>query len=386
MQVLSTDATTQAPASETAPNTEAPASAPDLNDERDAIWAKHEAGESAEQKAEPEKDANDRLRDPQTKRFVAKDKAPDEQEGEPEQAEQQEPEKPARTSLPLPASWSPELQAQWDETPEQVQRWTLQRERQFSQRLTAAGQEVRALRPYAEVADGHREFFRKIGIQPAEAFDNLVRTARFLEEKPAEALRWLASEHKMKPADIFGDPLDWDAPGQQTRERQPDPEVAELKAQVRSILARNEALEKQLRGVSTSVQQRERAAQEAEHYQAVDMVAGYEKESAPDLKELEADLVPLIETYRRQNPRMPKKQLLEKAVAAARAMNPERVQKAAAEQAKRIEADRIKQASQKAAAGRKASAVNVRSAPRNTAVPTNLNDTRDEIWAKHHAS
>ena len=66
-------------------------------------------------------------------------------------------------------------------------------------------------------------------------------------------------------------------------------------------------------------------------------------------------------------------------------MDPERAAKAEKERQQKADKERVKQAHAAASSARKASAVNVKGAPTNTAVPVKLNDARDEIWSKHHA-
>ena len=390
---LDTTTTVAVPAVAETPAAPAPSTQPQLSeresqekaiqDARDAVWAKHESGETEpETPAAEAKPAKEVKRGPDGKFKPKEDvqqavEAPAEgEETAGQEAEDVEP-------LPMPNSWSPKLADEWAKTPVRMQELIHRREEQMARYMGSAGQRAKAFEPFAKVADEHRDWFSKVGVKPTEAFGNLVRTARYLDDKPAEALRWLAKEHGVKPAEIFGDPLDWDAPGQSSQQRAPDPELGAVKSQVQDLRRQNEELMRELRGVSSNVAQRERAALEEQHEQSRQLVGDYEKEN-PDLRDLTDDLVPLIETFRRRNPRMPKQQLLDKAVRAARAMNPERLAKVAEDKARREEKTRAEAAAAAAKKARQSSSVNVRSSPRNTAVPASLNAARDEIWDKHH--
>lgn len=154
----------------------------------------------------------------------------------------------ATPSITAPNSWSAEMKAKWGSLPPEAQQYIAQRESEMHAAITQKGEQVKAFEPIRQALDQHREVFAKNGISEAEGVSRLIAADRFLEQRPLEAIKWLAESYGVDLRQFStGDQQSSDQPQAQTPR-----EVLELRQEIN-----------QLKGYLTAQQRQSHEAEQA---------------------------------------------------------------------------------------------------------------------------
>lgn len=141
----------------------------------------------------------------------------------------------APPSITAPNSWSAEMKAKFGSLPPEAQQYIAQRESEMHAAITQKGEQIKAFEPIRQTLDQHREVFAKNGVSEAEGVSRLIAADRFLEQRPLEAIQWLAESYGVDLRQLTtGEQSSTDQPQAQTPR-----EVLELRrelAQVKSYL------------------------------------------------------------------------------------------------------------------------------------------------------
>lgn len=389
---LATDVGASAPATATpAPSSPTPVTIVDatpnidasMEAEMEAVWAKMEAEDKAQQQP----------RDPQSKRFVSKDgagkyeaapNASTEQQAEPTEGateqgakegeaakESADPnaEDAAKAQAPAveaPPTWSAEMRTKFQSLPQEfrdLQAYAAKRDDQQNQviirhqeQLKQAEQLVNAYEPLNNVLLAHKDDFARRGILPAQGVAFLLQAQRQLEQNPVGALIDIARSVNVDLAAVLQaagiDPRQYG-----TTQNRPDPYVSQIEAKLNQALQKIDAFE------SRQVQQQTVAEQQIVT-DAEQAIADFAKDK-PYFEEVREDMGILLQAGRVKD--------LPAAYKKACAMNDSIASRIQADQRAKDEAKRKADEQAKAAEARKSAAVNVKSVPAKSN-PTTIDD------------
>lgn len=225
----------------------------------------------------------------------------------------QEPVKPA---IEAPNSWSAEMKAKFGALPPEAQQYIADREREAHQAITQKGEQIKAFEPIRQTLDQHREVFLKNGVTEAEGVQRLFAADRFLQERPAEAIQWLANHYGVDLRQ-FGTGTQ-----QHDQSQQPSSEVIQLRRELAEI-----------RNSLTARERNEQQAQTATVAQAIEKFAS----ENPYFNDVEDELMGMIPVIRSKEPGLTYSEVLKKAYDRAVYANPDVRQRLQADQQKAAE-------------------------------------------------
>ncbi len=104
---------------------------------------------------------------------------------------------PVEPAIEAPQSWSAEEKAHWAKVPPEAQSVIARRETEAHRQISQQGQQIKAHEPLRAVAEQHAEYFRRNGMKPEAALNELVRVSQYLDRDPATAIRELAQRYRV---------------------------------------------------------------------------------------------------------------------------------------------------------------------------------------------
>jgi hypothetical protein len=221
---------------------------------------------------------------------------------------------PAKPAIEAPNSWSAEMKAKFPNLSPDVQEYVAQREREAHQAITQKGEQVKAFEPIRQTLDQHREVFVKNGVTEAEGVQRLFAADRFLQEKPGEAIQWLANH--------YGVDLRQFATGNPQQDQSPNGEVLQLR--------------RELAEIKNSLTARERSEQQAQTATVAQTIDKFASEN-PYFNDVEDELMGMIPVIKSKEPGLNYGEVLKKAYDRAVYANPDVRQRLQADQQKAAE-------------------------------------------------
>lgn len=122
-------------------------------------------GETAELKPE----TKGTVKDPATGKFVSPNSEAQKPATDPKSPTEVQP-----SAIPAPDHLPSEMKAVWDKMPPDAQQAVVARELELRKTAATIGNRERAFKPFAEVADQHRDYFETHKAHPAQVFNNLM--------------------------------------------------------------------------------------------------------------------------------------------------------------------------------------------------------------------
>lgn len=113
-----------------------------------------------------------------------------------------QPEKAATEQAPTPAidapqSWSAEMKAKFASLPPDIQTYVAERDRDVAAQISRMGNQIKAHEPVRAILEQHRDYFQRIGREPADAFRQFVNASRHLDQDAPAAIRTLAQMYRV---------------------------------------------------------------------------------------------------------------------------------------------------------------------------------------------
>ncbi|MBX5089354.1 hypothetical protein [Rhizobium lentis] len=273
---------------------------------------------------------------------------------------------PAKPAIEAPNSWSAEMKAKFSSLPPEAQEYIAQREREAHAAITQKGEQIKAFEPIRQTLDQHREVFVKNGVSEAEGVQRLFAADRFLQERPAEAIQWLANH--------YGVDLRQFATGTQQpdQSQQPSSEVIQLR--------------RELAEIKNSLTARERSEQQAQTATVAQTIEKFASEN-PYFAEVEEELMGLIPVIKSKEPGLNHSEVLKKAYDRAVYANPDVRQRLQADQQKAAEEKRKAEEAEAVRKAKQAGGINQKSVQGTT--PTkgaSMEDTMSAVYDRLHGN
>lgn len=165
-------------------------------DEKGRFVAK-DAGAAEKQAADPDA----------TETAEAEPSATDETSDQGKVVEKAEPEAPKPPAIDPPQSWSAAERSHWGSLPPEVQQTVLRRESDFQRQMQQYAERIKQ-DPVRQALDPVRQQLQLSGTDEAAYIRSLVTAAQLLEQKPYEAIAWLAQQKGVDLARFAAPPED----------------------------------------------------------------------------------------------------------------------------------------------------------------------------------
>lgn len=345
------------PAPEAAPkeapdqNTEAPER--DLDEDLAKVWKKANTLRSEDGK------------------FATKDGRPPKNHNAPPEELQAEaqPEQPKAPEVPMPRSWAKEQAAIWEKADPEVKQYIAQREQDVHRYISQVGQQVKQFEPLRNVLEQNRQTFERNGTNYVEGISALIQAQNVLDQNPINGIANLAQ--------IYG--VDLRAVVQQMYGGQdmglpPDPEVAQLKNELAQLRREQEYAKSQETARQRAIAEQQAEQQRMSFSQRIEQFA----KDKPDFDEAAPEILANIQAIQQTSPGLSPDEVLQQAYDRAIWANPKtREAKLKAEETRRLQ-EAAKQAEQ----AKRASSINVRSAPKPSAPGEDLDADLRSIFRK----
>lgn len=274
-----------------------------------------------------------------------------------------EPAKPL--AIEAPNSWSAEMKAKFGSLPPEAQQYIAEREREAHTAITQKGEQIKAFEPIRQTLDQHREVFVKNGVSEAEGVQRLFQADRFLQEKPTEAIQWLANHYGV-------DLRQFSTGNPQQDQSQPNGEVFQLRREIA-----------ELRNSLTARERSEQQAQTATVAQTIDKFAS----ENPYFGDVEDELMGLIPVIKAKEPGLNANEVLKKAYDRAVYANPDVRQRLQADQQKTAEDKRKAEEAEAVRKAKQTGSINQKSVQGTT--PTkgaSMEDTMSQVYDRLHGA
>lgn len=273
---------------------------------------------------------------------------------------------PAKPAIEAPNSWSAEMKAKFGALPPEAQEYIAQREREAHTAITQKGEQIKAFEPIRQTLDQHREVFLKNGVSEAEGVQRLFAADRFLQDKPVEAIQWLANH--------YGVDLRQFSTGNQQHDQsqQPSSEVIQLRRELAEI-----------RNSLTARERNEHQAQTATVAQTIEKFAS----ENPYFNDVEDELMGMIPVIKSKEPGLNYGEVLQKAYDRAVYANPDVRQRLQADQQKAAEDKRKADEAEAVRKAKQAGGINQKSAQGSSPAKSgSMEDTMSAVYDRLHGN
>lgn len=365
--------TTSAPA----PAAEAPASPPPATEAPKADTAPEQSNEAPERDLDEDlskvwKNAN-KLRD-ETGKFTTKDGRPPKNHNEPPEelpAEAPKVEEPKAPAVPAPRSWAKEAAEKWSALPPEVQQYVHQRETEVHRAISTLGQQAKQMEPLRQILEQNRQTFERNGTDYTQGIAALIQAQNVLDNDPVKGIANLAQIYGVDLRNVVGQ-IYGDQSG-----LPPDPQVSALELKIQQ-------LERQL----TYSQQQETARQRAiaeqqaeqQRNQFQQRIESFAKDKA-DFDEVAPEILANIQVIQQTSPGLSPDEVLQQAYERAIWAHP----KTREARMKAEETRRLQEAAKQAEQAKRASSINVRSAPKPSAPGEDIDADLRSVWRRANA-
>ncbi len=204
--------------------------------------------------------------------------------------------------ITAPASWTADEKEEFAKLPRAIQQTLARREGDresaFFQKTEALTQDKHRLAAFDQVLEPYRERFNLVGVEPAQAVQQLLAAQDLLNRNPVEGLKWLAGQYRVDLSQLQQQVME--------EQQQLDPNVA--------------VLQNRLSGLESHVQHQLREQNQQQMAAISGAIAAVKDERdasgnllRPHFDQLETTIVPLVQQMRQADPNKPHAEILKAA-------------------------------------------------------------------------
>lgn len=191
-------------------------------------------------------------------------------------------------AIDYPTSWSSDYKDKWGTLPPEVQKYVSQREQEASQLISRQGSQLKAYEPLRDVYGALNQWGVPQG-REAEVIQSWARAQQYLDQNPAEGLKWLAQSYGVDLGKLVGQPQQQGQPQNPIDDLFKDPRVDEMQKRFEAAEQQRQALEQQLRQVTGHLSAREQAEMQKQTQFIQDQISKFAA-NAPHFSKLEDEV------------------------------------------------------------------------------------------------